>query len=141
MAVDEKVRRILLIGGLCALTAGAVAISIYFAASDSTGQASADRRLHFQCERCGHQFVKELSEQELASTAVDPRVFRIDCPKCGAKGSCILMVRCPQCGKYFLPDSHRYGLSERQRRRPRDICPYCKTDRAEWFRNHYKKRK
>jgi len=140
MATDEKARRILLIAALCVVTGGATAVGIYFAASGPTGQAGADRRLHFQCERCGYQFVKELSEQELVSTAVDPAALRIDCPKCRAKGSCILMVRCPQCGKYFVPDSHRYGFAERRRRRVRDVCPYCKTDRAEWFRKHYQRK-
>lgn len=51
------------------------------------------------------------------------------------------MTLCPKCKKWFVPDY--YKNQKKGEMQPQDvklICPHCKTDLIQWYRDHRKKR-
>jgi phage FluMu protein Com len=50
----------------------------------------------------------------------------IDCNKCGAQNKAFLMVKCPKCKKYYVPELHRDPLTTEA-----SICPHCDTNLVE----------
>ena len=103
----------------------------------------------YKCLKCGYEFEVDPKNSPAMKMLDTPGkgTPRIDCPKCGAKESCLPMVRCPdpKCGKYFV--SPRLDYNDRAMRgqvgpneeAPKEICPYCQTDRLQWWKEHRKK--
>lgn len=110
----------------------------YVFSGPSGGGAGDDGLMHFECVECGHQFTRkgaELSEQ-LRYEGEGPEEIAIDCPECNARMSALVMTRCPECGKYYLPDWKKdYGSMEEGR--GEYVCPHCGTNRAEYYREKY----
>jgi len=129
-------------GALAVIIVGALALTIYFVfVGDDTGGPGEDS--HWKCLNpdCQYEFTmtpKQMSE--LPNRATGPTI-RVDCPKCGTKDRAYLMIKCPKCGKYYVPDSHKYFEAAMQGQQIRNVCPYCKTDYAQWYRDNRGKKK
>ncbi|HOF18335.1 MAG TPA: hypothetical protein PK082_05445 [Phycisphaerae bacterium] len=93
----------------------------------------------FQCEKCQKVFAPDRKMME--SAPMGPDQLEFDCPHCNAKKSGLPMVKCPACGKWYVPP----GAREMMRGEPppadaRDVCPHCNTDRIQWYREHRRRR-
>lgn len=120
----------LLGGGLGLVIVGALVVTIWSLVPHSPGGVSAEQ--HFFCTKCNAEFpvdMKNLSPEQRAALLPGP-MYRggIDCPKCGAKNSAVLMVHCvnKDCGRWFVPSAAGGRLT----------CPYCKTDQAKYAEEH-----
>jgi len=123
---------------LVLVIAGAIALTAYLLLTGGEGSYAVHTEgMHFVCSKCGHEFVKEFSELDGRQQNTPVASLRVDCPACGAKGSGIAAVACPNCGAYYVPASHS-DPAAKAAGRARDICPKCKTDRDEWFRKRYR---
>ena len=127
-----------LAAGLAMVVVVTVCLIVSLAGSDDP--AAAAEGMPFECTKCGHAFTVPTKELTLAQLNTNPASLRIDCPECGAKSAALPAVKCPQCGKPFLPASHKDPAAKRAGQ-ARDVCPHCKTDRAQWFRDHYGKKR
>lgn len=148
--VGGKGTEYLLIGALAVVIIGSLVLTFYFGMG---GRKSARGRakLMFQCSECDAVFEldpKTISRKDMGPEmgAMGMGIMRPDCPKCGAKKSGQPMVQCPKCKKYYV--SPRLNWNEITARGgrpegdpPKDICPYCGTDRVEWYRKLRKSRK
>ena len=123
------------------------------------GVSRADVVHHFICQACRHEFEKtpkELAEmsEELGQMYRGPDAMMLmqmggpvlDCPQCGAKRSCWLAMRCPNCQKWFVSEAQKamYEAHRTRRRPPANIrheCPHCKIDIVEWHKQHSRKKK
>ncbi len=142
-------RERLIIVALILIIVGSVAMSFYGILGSGTGDSERREDMHFQCGKCGKPFTRTYAEVAAEAARAetdddeDPRQM-IDCTLCKAKNCAGTMVKCPECGKHFLPfvfapsptDSEEVVLGEAN-----NICPHCKTDRLEWFRKDYERRK
>lgn len=134
-----------LAGGMILVIAGAV----IFAVRAMTGQPAQSARTHkaeirYQCRECLKEF--PMRPQDWLGQAPDQQTIEKDrtaarrphCPFCKAKHSGLMMVRCHQCGKYYLPagaDPAKAAAGKEVT----DICPYCNTDRAQRYRKEFEK--
>ena len=88
--------------------------------------------VRYRCGSCGHEFVVSVETLRQQSREMGPagpgtRGFAVlDCPDCGAKKGARRMVKCPACGKHYVPPDPGAG---------KDICPHCKTDRIQWYQD------
>lgn len=66
------------------------------------------------------------------------------------KRTAVMMTQCPNCKKYFVPEYLKTMLENRKNKKSemmppsmdiKLICPYCKTDILQWYRDHRKKRR
>ncbi|MBN2243036.1 MAG: hypothetical protein JW793_10130 [Acidobacteria bacterium] len=58
------------------------------------------------------------------------------------KRTAVPMTRCPNCEKYFVPE-YLLKMDKGEKVEPKAtdlICPHCKTDVIQWYRDHRKKR-
>ncbi len=96
-----------------------------------------------KCVKCGEEWVLD-SKNEMyfyreMEMGMGGASVGTDCKKCGAKQSAFMMNRCPKCEKYYLskritdPEAFTKGGEK-------EICPYCDTDRIEWYKERRKKR-
>ena len=126
----------------------ATVLTIRAAWGGGDGEEGGDGKPHFECQKCKHQFTIDPRDMSRGSETEEGDLGgrQIDCPKCGAKASCLRMTRCPNpdCGKYYVPDAYRQiaeSAAEGQERSFKSVCPHCGTDRDEWYREYYKTRK
>ena len=91
--------------------------------------------LRAKCLQCDHEWDIEPDQiQEFGEGMMDD-MRGMDCPKCGAKSSAFLMVRCPEpeCGKFYM--SKRFTDPEAAGGfMVRDVCPHCGTNLVEWYK-------
>jgi len=61
--------------------------------------------LHVTCMECDAESIVTKAKLREKIDKDDPgkQVFA-DCTKCGASDCCVVMARCPKCGKYFLSE-------------------------------------
>jgi len=99
----------------------------------------------YKCLQCQHEFtVTKDYFRRLAQSGdseENPALSQyIDCPACKARHSAGMMIRCPACGKFYVPWTVSAAFDAQMGRPPRtdtkDVCPYCKTDRNQWYRDH-----
>jgi len=114
------------------------AVAMFRRASSEAAGDRDDIRYPFYCTECKRVFARYGSTLPAApgplwADTIKP--VRVDCPKCGAKDSAVLMIPCPNCGNFYVPPSAA-AASQPAARAPRDICPYCGTDRRQWIREH-----
>jgi len=118
--------------------------------SKGTPVKPGDMLLHFKCEKCGHEFTKKPSDRpEPTPEMFGPSFSVTDCPKCGGEKCAYLMIKCPNCGKYYVSESHKAMVKAlespdfRKAHTPavRDVCPYCKVDRIDFYREKQKKKR
>ena len=76
----------------------------------------------------------------LAELNTNPVSLRVDCPFCGAKRAAVLTVQCPKCHKWFIPGAYLDPAGKRAGR-VKDVCPYCHTDRDQWFEDYYSRKR
>ena len=158
------------LGLIILVSLGLTLHSVFFGESGGPG-AAPDGELHFQCTvpTCNHEFVKSGKDMEqLMPQALMPEMglLQLDCPKCGAKSTCLMMNKCPnpKCHKYYLSAptvANAKAMAEARaaaaaagkdpkmavptfppgsEQQPQDICPHCTTNRVEWYINYYKKK-
>ena len=132
-------RGMLILAAVLGLVAVAAVMAYVFWAGDAARVRQTDG-VHFKCMACKREFVKRAREMTLAELNANPANLRVDCPYCGAKRAAVPMVRCPnpKCRKWFVPASYLDPAGKRAGR-VKDICPYCQTDRDQWFREYYRK--
>jgi Zn ribbon nucleic-acid-binding protein len=155
---DSRKLEYLMIGALSIIIIGSIGVAIYSMIGDKTPGSQQARDVNLECVKCGHQFTK--APKDLNVGGPDGMIFeemgivQLDCPKCGAKKSCLAMVKCPKCEKFFLAESTKQQVAQMQLPPPRpggqatpppkpvrDICPHCGQDRMEWYREKYRKKK
>jgi len=83
----------------------------------------------YECQSCGEQFTVE-DQPPKTPDQIGPG--RVDCPKCGAVQSGILMVKCPGCGEYFVPETYKRPEDVLKGIPIKNICPHCGLDLGEW---------
>ena len=127
---------------LIVVIAGGIGLSVWFMLDDSPKAAPKGRRIpEYVCDQCGKHFT--LAREQFAEQIPDERITRTDpaavgrphCPLCQARHSGLTTVRCPKCGKAYAPPGQGSPGPARADE-PKDICPYCKTDRSQWYRDH-----
>jgi len=126
---------------LILLIAGAIGLAVPLLTRDSSEPADTVRATpQYSCSQCRKEFA--LTPQERFRQRPDPETIKRDrtaarwphCPLCGGKHVGRPMVTCPGCGKSYVPfGALRTGLAGAGPRR--DVCPHCKTDRAQWYRS------
>ncbi|KPK79796.1 MAG: hypothetical protein AMJ81_12755 [Phycisphaerae bacterium SM23_33] len=137
-----------MVAALVLIIAGSVAVGVYSCLHPEQGASVPPNEFHYKCGLCGHELVK--TPQELVAEAAggevvdeeDPR-FMIGCPACKGKRCCGQMVKCPECGKHFVPFEFVKSSAEPRAvalGRANNVCPRCKTDRVEWYRKDYERR-
>ncbi len=73
-------------------------------------------RFGFKCRQCGQEWTvsrEEFFGRNLAPPMSEPTAA---CPACKARKA-VVMMRCPACEKFFLPEDQRPAL----------VCPHCKA--------------
>jgi hypothetical protein len=106
---------------------------------------SVSDKLNYKCEKCGFEFTKKLSEMPMVRNPGDQiSAMKLDCPSCKAKGTCLREMECPNCHKLFIGASEKAMIARFQSGRgsgpePHDVCPFCKTDVQEWWKQHPRK--
>ncbi|MDY6914558.1 MAG: hypothetical protein SVT52_08905 [Planctomycetota bacterium] len=135
----------LLIAALSVIIVASLGLTIYFSLFSGRPTHRAAEQW-FKCQKCGKEFSikpEDIPLDTMGIMMVGPGALRLDCPACGAKKSAYQMVRCPNpdCQKYYVPESSKDPEAMLQGKEFKDICPYCKTDRIQWYREHRKKRK
>jgi len=142
----------LLIGGLIIIIGGALALTFFGGDKDGSGSY----KPLWQCQKCKHEFEPPPLKRSPITRGPgfiddDMRMVFLDCPKCGAKESCLPMTRCLECKKFYVSDPTRQR-AEMQRQNPemtmmprgrriKNVCPYCKTDQNVWRRKNRRKKK
>ena len=131
--------RTLIVALLVVVILGGIGLSTYsLLAGGEDRYAVHTEGMHFACGKCKHAFVKD--DLTVRQLDVNPAVLRVDCPACRAKGSAIPSVKCMKCGAYFVLASYADPAAKRAGR-ARDVCPKCGTDRDEWFREHFRRKR
>lgn len=107
---------------LVALIAGGVWVAYKgFTTENSGRQRRSKQEMGFQCDQCGHEFVmtpREFAHQASKEFLTDSTRGRANCPGCGQKLCCTKMVKCPECGKYYLAGQDEEGQQEY-------VCTHC----------------
>ena len=126
-------------GGLVLIIVGSLVLTVHYGLrGDRASSARSGQQIHFKCDECGHEFAVDIREVGGPGTYEGARM---DCPACGAKAAGLSMLKCPNCGKYYVPDTHRDPTAIVADSQVRDVCPHCGTDRFEWYdRKHRKNR-
>lgn len=106
--------------------------------------------MHFYCLETGKEFVVKpedlyKNEEYLEGDIGGPMGMYVMSPYTNER-TAVPMTLCPNCKKYFVPeyylqehyDDEAYYMMENQGDL---ICPHCKTDIIQWYRNHRKKRR
>ena len=140
---------VLLAVALGLIIIAALVLSIWHSSGSRSGADLSKDLLHFKCTQtqCGHELTITHSDLFRPPGMAGPDDITIgpygrpNCPQCKAQDSGLPMVKCPNpdCGKYYIADTMKYSEAVRRGVDVRDICPYCKTDRAKWEAEHRKK--
>ena len=127
-------------GALAVIIVGSLFLTIYFGfLGGEVSSKEYDPNAHFKCDACGEEFTRNINEVPAAgpgSYGPPP----VDCPACGGQGTAWLMIKCPNCDKYYVPESYRRALDILRGAKVKDICPHCGTDKVQWYKEHRKKR-
>ncbi len=97
---------------------------------------------HVKCSKCGQEWVIERKEigQFLKEAPGRPgRLMGVDCPRCLAKGTVHIMIKCPKCGKYYLP-IRVTKPGEYATGKAKDVCPHCGTDYVQWHIDRHRRK-
>ena len=153
------------LGLIIVLSLGFTLYGVFF--SGSSSPAGGPNETHFKCQACSNEFILSSKDMEkVMPTALMPEMglLQVDCPKCGKKESSLMMTKCPSCSKYYLSQmmvANAKAFEEAKAaaraegkdpstvmpilpsadQQPKDVCPYCQTDRVQWYIDYYKKRK
>ena len=150
---ESRALEYVMIGVLSAIIVGSIGFFVYtLVVGERPARGQRLTEMHFECTKCQHQFTKrpdELSQGGPEGMGFEEMgMAQLDCPKCGEKKSCLPMVKCPKCGEYYLGESTKQQAAllkapvPSKRPEPlRDICPHCKQDRMEWYREKFRKKK
>ena len=140
----------ILAGSLALIIVGSITVAVWTSLGGGSRGNAAAGQMMYKCDKCGEEYAldpAELGDPEQMEMYGDMGMLPRDCPKCGAEKSAYLMVKCPECGKYYVPDSHRHMAEAMMNpnappppEHTRDICPHCNTDRIQWYREHRRKR-
>ena len=143
----------LLVGALIVVIGGSLALTLFSAwGTPGTGKFEPP---WYKCNKCGHEFQVEMTEGgpgAMPGGPGDPTMMykAPDCPSCKAEGTGELMVACPKCEKRYVSEINRHSMQFRggippapqdPAKMPKDICPFCQTDRMEWFKAQRKSKK
>jgi len=127
----------ILVAGLILITCAGIGFALRTYLTGPAVQGSTAEGIHFRCDKCGDEFIVAFREMDLQKQNTPTARLRLDCPACGAEGSSLPEVKCPACGKYFVPISYSDPAAKRAGR-AKDVCPHCKTDRDQWYRELYR---
>ncbi len=123
------------VGHIKSITGGASAGTTRPATTPAAG-APTDYRV--KCVKCGQEWTikpEELGKYQFNSK----RPVGADCPKCSAKGTVFVMIKCPACESLYLPSRvtkpEAFAVGK-----ARDVCPKCGTDLVKWYIKHRPRR-
>jgi DNA-directed RNA polymerase subunit RPC12/RpoP len=107
---------------LIALIAGAVWVAYLGLTTENSGRERRSKQeMGFKCDRCGHEFVMtplEFADQASKEFLTDSTRGKPNCPGCGQKLCATQMVKCSECGKYYLAGRGEDG-------QPEYVCTHC----------------
>jgi len=156
---DSRKVEYLMIGALSIIIAVSIGVLIYSLIGDSTPGGQQANDIQLECVKCAHQFAKAPADLNPGGSQgmilEEMGIIQLDCPKCKAKKSCLPMVKCPKCKKFYLAESTKQQVAQIQTPPPpsggqvkpakpitiKDVCPHCGQDRMEWYRQKYRKKK
>lgn len=114
-------------------------ISVFVGFSgDSPGEGGEPAEMKFFCLETNKEFTikpEELNQEEMMD---HPARVRVMSPYSN-KRTGIQMVCCPECKKYYVPEPWKdpnYSNPDEPCK-----CPYCGTNREEWYRQKIKERR
>jgi len=121
-----RTKEVVIGAALAIIVVAALVLALYHVFS---GPKPKEETLHMHCLKCGYEFT--IKNRDLPEDAWDMKTFeiRLDCPECGAKKSCVQMMQCPSCGKWFV--------------KPKEgplRCPYCKVNVTKYVKERAKKK-
>jgi len=143
----------LLVGVLALIIVGSLAGVLWQIFGGGTSAPSGPPVLRFKCSKCGHEWEKDMSQMEPDNPEfmMGPGGYMAaqDCPACKEKATGDQMVQCPNpdCKKWYVSEQMKFerrmmmGQATPEEQPPKDICPYCGTDRVDWYYQEAKKRR
>jgi hypothetical protein len=137
-----------ILGGALVVIIGLSLASVFLSTMKSNSPTGPSE-LHAFCLETQQEFVldpKEMRSEEMMP--MDPMDGLVYSPFTKER-TAVMMTQCPNCKKWFVPDYLKDALEQRgtspMMMLPPDmdsalVCPYCKTDIIQWYRDHRKKR-
>jgi ribosomal protein L32 len=131
----------LLIGALALIIVGSLFLGVRQGCGPSRTAVEPQEVFYF-CQKCKQKFKPDPNSLAELEMYAPMGIMRLDCPLCGAKKSAVPMVKCPNCGEYYVSPQLAYeeqmmmGRDLSNVQMPKDICPHCGTDRMQWYREH-----
>lgn len=102
--------------------------------------------LHLYCLETGKEFVvdpRETYKEGMMDPGMMGPMSRYMSPYTNER-TAVPMTRCPACEKWFVPEYYlQEDVTEEYPMMPpgeKLICPHCKTDIMQWYREHRKRR-
>ena len=135
--MSDSVKAKCLLIALVVVIVGGVGLTVRAMMDDpSKAKPAGDDPPGYLCDQCDKHFT--LTREQYAQQIPDAKITETDpmaarrphCPLCQAKHSGWTMVRCPKCGKTYVPPGQGQPGPVRAGE-PEDVCHHDKTDRGE----------
>ena len=128
---------------LAIIIIGAVVLAFTSGGEEQIEQIAGDREMYW-CQQCQKEFEFDSSTLPPEQQGMYGKATGIvpPCPTCGGQNTVIEMVRCPECGEYYVSKLKQferyqmYGQVQPGTPTPQDICPSCGTNRVQWYAEH-----
>jgi len=149
-----RMKEYLLIAALAVIIIGSLVVTILYGLMGDAPKTRADQSIMFKCLECGAEFEYDPAKQPKFKPEDVPPMHsaRVACQVCKKPFAALPMTKCPACGKYYLAAATLYEyemeLLELQGKDssilgecPPTVCPHCKTDFHQWYRQHNTRRR
>jgi len=104
------------------------------------GEVGISGDLNVVCMKCNAESVTTRADLRKKVDKNRPaRPVFADCSECSAPDSCVVMTKCPKCGKYFLSERDKAVYQAAQKGEGIDktahpsVCTHCKTDTDKYY--------
>ncbi len=102
------------------------------------GGVNLDKKIPFKCTKCGAVVwytIRDLQKMQKPGAMPMMGPMKLDCPKCGGKGTLVQAVQCPKCGEIFIMKMDpKTGMFD-------DKCPKCGASYSAVLREKYRKKR
>ena len=118
-----------------------ISISIVFSnMGGSSKTTTAQQMIKVQDLETGEVFELDPTKMTPETMVMGMPGERIPNPNTGKK-TCVIMLKCPACGEYFVPEYAKTSNPEMMMDPGPLICTHCGIDLNKWYREHKKKKR
>ncbi len=121
----------------------AIAVVIGVSRNEDGSPLETPKEARVKCLKCGEEWMIDSDEMgnfmRESRDRAGGRSMGGDCPKCQAKGTVYIMIKCPKCGTYYMPKKATDPLGAATGE-ARDVCPKCGTDYVKWFVEQHRRK-